>query len=149
MNSNGYHLGSGDFLLDEKANHLMDNITFLSNERNYAKRFPMFSTIDYNGVDEDELIMHIEDLEEVYVKARQKNKYLPHKAHLYLLDDDFKVYHNDTEYGTDINNSAPICGGKTPFEALQNAWRKWSIPPVLILNAEYYCPGVGIGEVVE
>ena len=145
MNSNGYQLGSGDVVLDSKADHLMDNITFLSNERNYHNRFPMFSTIDYNGVDEDELIMHIEDLEKIY---KQCNSF-HHKAHLYLLDDDCKVYHNDTEYGTDISNSAPICGGETPFHALQNAWRKWSIPPVLILNADFFCPGVGINEVVE
>ncbi|MBR0059343.1 MAG: hypothetical protein IJP99_08450 [Methanobrevibacter sp.] len=145
MNSNNYQLGSGDFLLDEKAEHLMDNITFLSNERNYAKRFPMFSTIDYNGVDEDELVMHIEDLEKVYAKAEKTH----HKAYLYVLDEDCKVYHNDTEYGTDINNSAPICGGRTPMEALVNAWRNWSIPPVLILNSDFFCPGVGINEVVE
>ena len=145
MNSNGYRLGSGDLLLDEKAEHLMDNITFLSNERNYSKKFPLFSTIDYNGVDEDELIMHIEDLEKIYKKCNR----LHHKAHLYLLDEDNRIYHNDTEYGTDINNSAPITSGKTPLEALVNAWKNWSIPPVLILNADYYCPGVGINEVVE
>ena len=145
MNRNNYQLGSGDIVLDEKANHLMDNITFLSNERNYSRRFPMFSTIEYSGVDEDELIMHIEDLEKIYQKTNTHH----HQAHLYLLDSDCRIYHNDTEYGTDINNSAPICGGKTPLEALKNAWKLWSIPPVLVMNSQYYCPGITINEVVE
>jgi len=146
MNRNNYQLGSQDKILNKKADHIMDNICFLSNERNYNKRFPEFSTIEYNGVDEEELIDAIQDLETIH---KQAGKNVHHKAHPYLLDVDCKVYHNDTEYGTDINNSAPICGGKNPLEALKNAWEKWSIPPVLILNSEYYCPGVTIMDVVE
>ena len=145
MNRNNYQLGSQDKILNKKADDLMDNICFLANERTYNKRFPEFSTIEYNGVDEEELIDAIQDLETIHKQAGSVH----HKAHPYLLSVDCKVYHNDTEYGTDINNSAPICGGKNPLEALKNAWGKWSIPPVLILNSEHYIPGITIMDVVE
>ena len=150
MNRNNYEIKTGDIILDEKAEHIMNNLCFLANERNYYYHFPEFSTIEFNGVDEEELIMHIEDLEKVYNKAGTLN----HKAYLYLMDVDnvnggFKIYHNDTIYGTDINNSAPVAGGEDPLSALRNAWDKWSIPPVLILNANFYMPGVTISEVVE
>lgn len=145
MNRNTYKLGSKDFTLNERADALMDTIVFLGNERNYHHHFPLFSTIEYSDVDEDELIGSIIKLETIYAEARGD---VHHKAHPYLLDSDNRVYHNDTEFGTDINNSAPVCGGSTPLEALKNAWKKWSIPPVLILNADYYCPNISIVEVI-
>lgn len=144
MNRDRYKLGSKDILLDLEAEGLMEDITFLANERNYHNRFPMFSTIDYSDIEETTLIEKIIKLETVYAKAGRVH----HKAHPYFLDSDNRIYHNDTEYGDEINNSAPICGGKTPLDALKNAWKKWSIPPVLILNAEYYVPNVGIVEVI-
>ena len=148
MNRNNYQLGSNDPALNNKADDLMKNICFLANERNYFNHFPSFSTIDYNSMDEDELIQDIIRLETVYAEA---GKHTHHKAHLYVLEENngkFRILHNDTEYGTDDLTSAPVCGGKTALEALENAWRKWSIPPVLILNAEYYEPYVGIAEVI-
>ena len=148
MNRNNYQLNSSDFILNERADNLMNNICFLANERNYKNHFPLFSTINFQGIDEEELIQHIEELEQIHSDVIFLDGSLPHKAHPYLLDEDCKIYHNDTEYGTDINNSAPICGGKTPIEALKIAWKKWSIPPVLILNADYYVPGVSISEVI-
>ena len=144
MNSNNYQLGSSDKLLNLKAERLMENITFLANERVYANRFPTYSTIDYNGVDEEELIESIINLETVYAEADK----LHHKSHLYLIDSDCRIYHNNTEYGTDINNSAPITGGRNPLDALINAWKYWSIPPVLVLNADYYVPGVDITRIL-
>ena len=132
----------------------MEVICFLSNERVYAKSFPQFSTIKYNGVDETELIEAIEDLEKVYDEAREKSPfgYLHHKAHTHYLsynriDDYYHIYPNNTEYGTDQNFSAPITGGKTAIQTLKNAWAKWGIPPVLILNADYFVPGVDIHTV--
>lgn len=156
MNRNNYQLGSQDKILNKKADDLMDNICFLANERNYNKRFPEFSTIEYNGVDEEELIDAIQDLEDIYREATKISNYgyLHHKAHPYYLsysraDDYYDIYPNNTEYGTDQNFSAPIIGGKTALQALQNAWKNWSIPPVLILNSEYYIPGITIMDVVE
>ena len=149
MNRNNYQLGSGSFELNEKADKLMEVICFLGNERVYMKSFPEYSTIKYCGIDETELIEAIEDLEKVYAKIGDDHH---HKAHTHYLsynriDDYYRIYPNDTEYGTDLNTSAPISGGKTPLEALQNAWKSWSIPPVLILNAQYYVPGVDIHAV--
>ena len=148
MNRDDYQLGSDDFILNEKADDLMNNICFLGNERIYAKRFPLFSTIKYDDIDEDELIMHIEELEKIYSQVNPTH----HRAHPYVLSDNsgwFHVFHNDTEYGTDINNSAPIAGGKTPIEALKNAWKVWSIPPVLVLNSSHYCPDVSISNILR
>ena len=151
MNSNTYQLGSNSFELNQKADKLMEVITFLSNERVYAKSFPEYSTIKYCGIDETELIEAIEDLEKVYCEAKEKSQfgYLHHKAHTHYLsynriDDYYHIYPNNTEYGTDQNFSAPISGGKTALQALQNAWKNWSIPPVLILNSGYYLPDVDI-----
>ena len=146
MNRNNYRLTPNNAVLNERADALMNIITFLSNERVYKKSFPQFSTIRYDGIDETELIEAIEDLEKVYSKAER----LHHKAHLCILNERegrFKIYGNDTEYGTDQNNCPPLCGGATALEALKNAWRNWSIPPILILNADYYVPGVDIHTV--
>lgn len=148
MNSNNYQLGTNNATLNDKADYLVKNITFLSNERVYAKRFPSFSSIKYDALDEEELIMHIEDLEKIYNVARRQTDFglLHQRAHLYFLNkegDYFHIYHN-TECGTDANDNAPIAGGKTAFEALCNAWKTWSIPPVLILNSKHYCPGANI-----
>ena len=147
MHSNTYCLGSGNIALDNKADDLMMNITFLSNERVHHFRFPCFSNIDYNGIDESDLIDHIKELEKVHKEA----EHLHHRAHPYVLEhagyeDRFIIRHN-TPCGTDQNDNAPITGGCTPLKALQHAWELWSIPPVLILNAEYYCPGTTIDDV--
>lgn len=142
VNRNNYRLTSNDFGLNQEADKLMEVICFLSNERVYKDHFPLFSTIKYNGVDETELIEAIEDLERIY----KKTDVLHQKAHLYVLMDDCKIYHN-TECGTDLITTAPICKGDTPLEALKNAWEKWSIPPVLILNADYHVPDVNIHTV--
>ena len=145
MNRNNYQLGSSDKLLNLKADKLMEKITFLANERNFHNRFPSFSTIEYTSVDEDELIEAIIDLETVYAAADR----LHHKSHLYVLDDDLRIYHNDTEYGDEPITSAPITKGLTPFQALCNAWKLWSIPPVLILGADYYVSGVDITTILR
>lgn len=153
MNRNNYQLGSNDFILNEKADDLMNNICFLANERNYHNHFPMFSTIDFNGIDEDELIMHVEALEKIHKQVKADNGVLHHHAHLYLLDQNnkglFVIYHNDTCYGDEPVTSAPITSGRSPLEALKNAWKQWSIPPVLVLNADYYIRNITIGRVIE
>ncbi len=151
MNRNNYSLGIKDVVLQKKVDYLMDNIVFLSNERVYNKHFPSFATIEFTDVDEDELVQHIEELETIYTKLRNEDVHglLHHKAYLYILDEDMKIYHNDLEYGVGIITSAPVTGGKNPKEALKNAWEKWSIPPVLIMNSNYYCPGITIGDVIE
>ena len=155
MNRNNYQLGSTP-VLNEKAEDLMNTICFLSNERVYFNSFPNFSTIEYTDIDENELLQAIEDLEDIYREAVNISKYgyLHHRAHPYYLEyhrfeDEWDIHPNDTEYGTDQNFSAPICSGKTALSALKNAWKMWSIPPVLILNSEYYIPGVSIGDVIE
>lgn len=146
MNRNNYRLTKNPTELSREADRLMEIITFLSNERVYKTSFPSFSTIKYDGIDETELIEAIEDLENIYKKAKKQAPYniLHHNAHLYALDeynDRFRVYHN-VPYGDDYG--APIASGKTPLKALQNAWKNWSIPPVLILNSEHYVPDVDI-----
>ena len=152
MNSNHYQLGTKNAALNDKADYLVRNITFLANERVSHKRFPVFSTIEYSELDEDELIMHIEDLEKVYNRARKETDgLLHHRAHPYLLEkegDYYHVYHNDTKYGTDPNDNAPIAGGATAFQALCNAWKVWSIPSVLIKNSSYYCPAANITTIL-
>ena len=148
VNRNNYQLGSNDFILNEKADDLMNNICFLGNERVYAKRFPLFSTIKYDDIDEDELIMHIEELEKLYSQVKP----IHHHAHLYVLSNDgewFHVYPNDTQYGTEPITSAPVSGGRTALEALVNAWKIWSIPPVLVLNSNHYCPNVSISTILK
>ena len=107
MNRNNYQLGSGSFELNEKADKLMEVICFLGNERVYAKRFPEYSTIKYCGIDETELIEAIEDLEKVYAKIGDDHH---HKAHTHYLsynkiDDYYRIYPNNTEYGTDLNTT--------------------------------------------
>lgn len=148
MNRNNYQLGSDDVSLNIKADALMDKIVFLGNERNYFNHFPSFSTIDYSDADEDELIRDIISLETVYAEARTSHP----KSKLYVLDETadgkFRILHNDTKYVDEPITSAPVCGGKTPLDALKNAWKNWSIPPVLILNSEFYCPYIGIAEVI-
>lgn len=147
MNRNNYLLGSGDAALNIEAENLMEDICFLSNERTYSMHFPSFSTIKFDDMDEDELIDNIIELETVYAKATR----LHHKAHLYVLEDiggAFRLMHNDTEYGDEEITSAPICRGKTPLDVLKYAWRHWSIPPILVKNSKYYCPTVGITEVL-
>ena len=153
MNTNQYQLGTNNTALNEKADYLVRNITFLANERVYHKRFPAFSSIKYNALDEDELIMHIEDLEKLYNVARKETDFglLHHRAHPYILNEHdgwFHIYPNDTKYGTDANDNAPIAGGKTAFQALCNAWKIWSIPSVLILNSRHYCPGADIKQIL-
>ena len=157
MDRNNYQLCSNSCInkieLDQKADRLMDNIIFLSNERNYAKSFPQYSTIDYSSIDEEELIMHIEELEKLYKEAKEQSKwgYLHNNAHPYLVqwNMDAKEYqvHPNEGCGTDQITSAPITTGKTALNALINAWKMWSIPPVLVLNADYYVPGISISEV--
>lgn len=156
MNRNNYQLGSDSFELNEKADKLMEVICFLSHERVCAKFFPSYSSINYTDVDEQEFIEAIEDMEKVYKKGVENTKYgfLHHRAHPYYMshnrvENEYNVYPNNTEYGSDPNFSAPVCSGKTALDALKNAWRMWSIPPVLILNSEYYIHGITINEVVE
>lgn len=154
MNRNGYKLTNQDAFLNEKACDLMDTICFLSNERTYHLHFPLFSTIEYTDVEEQELLENIIRLETIYAEAKGASDYgiLHHKSHLYYLDkngDGYAVYHNDKEYCSDgPSTSAPVCHGKTPMDTLQNAWKKWSIPPVLILNADFYVEHVSIAEVI-
>lgn len=147
MNRNNYRLGSEDTALNIKAENLIENICFLSNERTYSLHFPSFSTIKYDAINEEELIEDIIELETVYAKAKRTH----HKAHLYVLEDmggAFRLMHNDTEYGDEPITSAPICRGKTPLDVLKYAWRHWSIPPVLVMNADYYVPGVDITTIL-
>ena len=154
MESNNYQLGSKNPELNDKAQDLIQVITFLSNERVYHNHFPTFATIDYNDIDEQDLIEAIGDLEKVYTNARSLDVHnlLHHKAYLYVLEETFqgfRILHNDTEYGDEPLTSAPVTGGETALDALKNAWKKWSIPPVLIMNSNYYCPNITIQEVVE
>ena len=148
MNTNQYKLGTNNPSLNAKADFLVRNITFLANERVYHKRFPAFSSIKYCELDEEELLMHIEDLERVYNVAREETDFglLHQQAHPYILLDEggyYHIYHN-TKCGTDPIDDAPIAGGATPFQALCNAWKVWSIPSVLIQNSKHYCPGANI-----
>lgn len=151
MNSNNYQLTRNNTELNKKADDLMQIITFLSNERVYNRRFPEHSTIEYNELDEEELIEAIEDLEKIY---KQVGTHYHHRSHLYVLtynrvNDLYRVYHNP-DYGTDPITDPPITGGKTAMDALVNAWDTWSIPPVLILNSKYYTgEAVSIRSVVE
>ena len=152
MNTNQYKLGTKNTALNEKADFLVRNITFLANERVYHKRFPAFSTIKYTGLDEDELIMHIEDLEKIYNVARKETDFglLHHHAHPYILLDEgghYHIYHN-TKCGTDPITTSPIAGGATALQALCNAWKVWSIPSVLIQNSKHYCPGANINKIL-
>ena len=141
--------------LNQKADHLMDNIIFLSNERNYSKSFPQYSTIEYSSIDEDELIMHIEELEKIYKEAKKLSKwgYLHNNAYPYLIqwnmDEQEYQVHPNGGCGTDPITSAPITSGRTLLDALCNAWKLWSIPPVLILNAQHYMPGVDITTILK
>ena len=153
MNRDNYRLTAHDAVLNQDADKLMEVICFLSNERVYTNRFPSFSTINYNGIDETELIEAIEDLEKLYAKAKEVEPFgiLHHHSHLYYLEETsngFTVWHNDTKYGSDGGStSAPVCRGKTAIDALKNAWKLWSIPPVLISNSDYYVPNVDIHTV--
>ena len=153
MKTNQYKLGTKNTALNEKADFLVKNITFLANERVFNKRFPAFSSINYSELDEEELIMHIEDLEKIYNVARKETDFglLHHRSHPYILLDEngwFHVYHNDTEYGTDPITTSPIAGGATALQALCNAWKVWSIPSVLIQNSKHYCPGANINKIL-
>jgi len=146
MNRDNYRLTKNPTELSREADRLMEIITFLSNERVYKTRFPSFSTINYCEIDETELLEAIEDLEKVYEKAKKEEPFgiLHHNSELYALDefeDRFRVYHN-VPFGDDYG--APIASGKTPLKALQNAWKNWSIPPILIMNAQYFVPNVDI-----
>lgn len=152
MNIDHYQLGTNNPELNEKADFLIRNINFLANERVFNKRFPAFSSIKYTELDEDELIMHIEDLEKIYNVARKETDFglLHHRSHPYILLDEgghYHIYHN-TKCGTDPITDAPIAGGKTPFQALCNAWKVWSIPSVLIQNSKHYCPGANITTIL-
>jgi len=146
MNRNNYQLGSDNAQLNARADRLMNNITFLSNERTYAQRFPSYSSINYNDVDEQELIDDITELERIYAKLREENTTLHNNAYLYVLDDGV-IYPNDGQYTTDLTTI--VCKGIDGLSALKNAWKLWSIPPVLVMNSQYYCPGITINEVVE
>ena len=60
----------------------------------------------------------------------------------------YGVYHN-SRCGTDPITSPPITSGKTALDALTNAWKIWSIPPVIIENALYYVPDVNINMILR
>ena len=109
------------------------------------KKLSQFGHAEWNGADEHQLICLIKEAERTITIES-------HKDWKYVLDDyyngGYMLQNNDTEYGTDSNDGAPISLGDTPLETLKNAWKQWAIPPFLVMNSDYYCNGISITDVL-
>lgn len=119
----------------------LNKIAQLCQQRNLNK-WGFTEDHPWDGAKERELIMLIKSAEQEGIKPTS------HKEWNSILQSDCTIIKNDTEYGTDINNNAPHSRGNTPLEALKNAWAVWSIPPLLIMNSEYYVEGISISDVL-
>ena len=119
----------------------VEKIMELCGKRNLAK----FGRSNWNGADEHQLICLIKEAEKTVTLTS-------HSDWKYLLDKHYNggymIQGNDTKYGTDANTSAPISLGKTPLQTLKNGWKNWSIPPFLIMNANYHIKNISITDVL-
>lgn len=123
---------------------LLEKIKNLCNRRNQSR----FGLADWDAADEQQLICLIKEAERTITLTH-------HKDWTHFLDIDegvhattYTIYPNDGEYGTDPITSAPTTFGRNIKEALQRAWHLWSIPPFLIMNADYYCKDISITDVL-
>ena len=127
--------------MNEKDRKKVDKIVTLCNKRKLSS----FGYTEWNGADEHQLITLIKDAEKTVKLTNHRDwKYLLDKHY----DGGFMIQNNDTQYGTDLNTSAPSVVGKTPLETLKNGWKQWSIPPFLVINANYYVKNISISDVI-
>lgn len=127
--------------MQDKQKQLIEKIMNMCSQRKLSR----FGRAEWNGANEHALICLIKEAERtVELKA--------HRDWKYLLDEyyngGFMIQNNDTKYGTDPNYGAPSALGDTPLQTLKNGWAQWSIPPFLVINADYYCNGISITDVL-
>lgn len=125
-------------------NVLLQKVAQMCEERKCAKWH--ISDVEWDGAKEHQLIALIKECERQNIKPQNHNDWDS------VLDESsnykWMIQSNDTKCGTDINNNAPHSMGETPLKALQNAWKRWSIPPLLIMNADYFVKGISITDVL-
>lgn len=123
---------------------MIKKIKELSNIRNLAKW--NIEGYEWNASNERELICLIKEAE------RQDIRPVNHKDWTHMLSRgsnySFIIQKNDTPNGCTPNYHAPCATGATPLQAMRNAWKMWSIPPILIMNSEWFVKGISITDVL-
>ena len=125
-------------------NNLLKKIVQMCEERKQAQ-WKIYNA-QWDASKEHQLICLIKEAERQGIKPQKHQEWdsvlRPSENYSWMIQT------NDTEYGGQGNYNAPHSTGKTPLQALKNAWKVWSVPPILIMNAEYHIKGISISDIL-